>query len=74
MSLAKNDFTLSPLLKLDPFSKLKPDDIKQKLGLICQREGISPDPKHIQFIIESSNSNLRSAENILEQVCQIKKE
>lgn len=64
--------TITSRCQLYPFTKLKPDDMKQKLGLICQREGISPDPKHIQFIIESSNGNMRSAENVLEQVCHIK--
>lgn len=64
--------TISSRCQLYPFTKLKAEDIKKKLELISQREGISPDTKHIQFIVESSNGNLRSAENILEQVCQIK--
>jgi len=52
--------------------KLTPDRIKQKLELICQSIGITPDPKHIQFIVEKAGGNMRSAENTLEQVCQIK--
>ena len=64
--------TISSRCQLYPFSKLKPDDVKRKLEVICQREGISPDLKHIQFIVESSGGNMRSAENILEQVWQIK--
>lgn len=61
--------TISSRCQLYPFTRLKPEDIKKKLELISQREGISPDPKHIQFITESSGGNMRSAENILEQVC-----
>jgi DNA polymerase-3 subunit gamma/tau len=64
--------TITSRCQLYPFGKLKPEQIQQKLKLICQGVGINPDPKHIQFIVESSNGNMRSAENTLEQVCQIK--
>lgn len=64
--------TISSRCQLYPFTKLKPEDIKRKLELISQKEGIEPDPKHIQFIMESCGGNMRKAENTLEQVCQIK--
>lgn len=66
--------TISSRCELFPFTKLKPEDIKRKLEIISQKEGIEPDPKHIQFIVESSQGNMRSAENTLEQVCQINPE
>jgi len=56
-----------------PFTKLKVDLIRQKLEHICQNIGITPDTKHMTFIAESSNGNMRSAENTLEQVCQLGK-
>lgn len=37
------------------------------------RENHKSIPKHLDFIVESSNGNMRTAENTLEQVCQIKK-
>jgi len=63
--------TITSRCQLYPFTKLKAEEMKQKLGLICHSIGIDPDPKHIQFIVESSKGNMRSAENTLEQVCQI---
>lgn len=66
--LQKIPDTITSRCQMYPFSKLKPEVIKKKLELICQKVGISPDPKHIQFIVESSNGNMRTAENILEQV------
>ena len=63
--------TISSRCQLYPFTRLKPEQLKQKLEMICQDIGITPDPKHLQFIAESSNGNMRSAENTLEQVCQI---
>lgn len=64
--------TISSRCQLYPFTKLKTDDIRQKLEHICRNIGITLDPKHIEFIVESSNGNLRSAENILEQIYQIR--
>lgn len=64
--------TVSSRCQLYPFTKLTTDDIRRKLEFICRGEGITPAPKHIQFIVESSGGNMRSAENILEQVCQAK--
>ena len=63
--------TIASRCGLYPFTKLKPEVIKQKLERICQLVGIEPDPKHMQFIAEASNGNMRSAENTLEQVCQL---
>jgi DNA polymerase-3 subunit gamma/tau len=64
--------TVSSRCQLFPFTKLTADDITRKLEFIARSEGITPDPRHIQFIVESSGGNMRSAENILEQVCQAK--
>jgi len=64
--------TIASRCELFPFTKLDGNSIKHKLELIAEREGISPDPKHIQFIVESSSGNMRSAESLLEQVCQIR--
>jgi len=65
--------TISSRCQLYPFTRLKPEQLKQKLEMICQDIGINPDPKHLQFIAESSNGNMRSAENTLEQVVQIRR-
>jgi len=65
--------TITSRCQLYPFTPLKPDYIKQKLELICQDVGIAPDPKHIQFIVEKAGGNMRSAENTLEQVVQIRR-
>jgi DNA polymerase-3 subunit gamma/tau len=64
--------TVTSRCQLFPFTKLDGNNIKQKLEVIASREGISPDTRHIQFIVESSSGNMRSAENLLEQVCQIR--
>lgn len=64
--------TISSRCQLYPFTKLKPEQVKRKLELICQKQGITPDGSHLNFIVESSSGNMRSAENILEQLCQIK--
>jgi DNA polymerase III gamma/tau subunit len=42
------------------------------LCTICQGVGINPDSRHLQFIAESAQGNMRAAENTLEQVCQLK--
>lgn len=60
--------TIKSRCQLYPFVHLKPEDIRQKLELICKRERIRPDPKHLQFIAESACGNMRAAENTLEQV------
>lgn len=63
--------TITSRCQLYPFTKLKPGNIKKKLELISQNEGISPDAEHLTFIAESSHGNMRSAENLLEQICKI---
>ena len=65
--------TIASRCQLYPFTKLKPEQVKQKLEMICQSIGITPDPRHIQFIVEKAGGNMRSAENTLEQVCQIER-
>jgi DNA polymerase-3 subunit gamma/tau len=70
--LEKIPDTVVSRCQMFPFVKLKPDQIRQKLELISQSVGITPDPKHLQFISESSQGNMRTAENTLEQVCQLK--
>jgi len=66
--------TIVSRCQLYPFEKLKAEDMKRKLEAICQSIGISPDPRHIQFIVESAHGNMRTAENTLEQVCQLKRQ
>ena len=53
------------------FSKLAPECIKEKLARICQAIGVQADPKHLDFIAQSSNGNQRMAENTLQQVCAL---
>lgn len=64
----KIPLTAKSRCQLYPFHQLKPNDIRQKLEGITAEEGIELDPKHLQFIVESAGGNMRSAENILEQV------
>ena len=64
--------TITSRCQLYPFTKLEPEQVRHKLELICQDTGITPDPRHIQFIIEKAGGNMRSAENTLEQVCRIR--
>ncbi len=61
--------TITSRCQLYPFDKLEPECIKGKLTRICQTIGIEPDARHLDFIAQSSNGNMRTAENILEQVC-----
>lgn len=63
--------TIRSRCQLYPFTKLDPSLIRGKLERICQSIGVSPDPKHIEFIAESACGNMRSAENTLEQVCML---
>lgn len=69
--------TISSRCQLFPFLKLKAEDIGRKLDLICQREGINllelygdeeSACKGTQFIIRQACGNMRSAENVLEQI------
>lgn len=61
--------TITSRCQLFPFTKLEPEQIKAKLNNICRDIGIEPDIRHLDFITQSSNGNMRAAENILEQVC-----
>jgi DNA polymerase-3 subunit gamma/tau len=61
--------TITSRCQLFPFTKLEPEQIKNKLNNICHDLGLEPDDRHLDFIAQSSNGNLRTAENILEQVC-----
>ena len=70
--LARIPETIVSRCQLYPFMKIKPNDIREKLDIISKKEGVSPDEKHIEFIVQSSNGNLRTAENILEQVCLLR--
>jgi DNA polymerase-3 subunit gamma/tau len=70
--LEKIPDTATSRCQMFPFVKLKPDQIRQKLETICQGVGINPDSRHLQFIAESAQGNMRTAENTLEQVCQLK--
>jgi DNA polymerase-3 subunit gamma/tau len=65
--------TIVSRCQLYPFTKLKPDQMKTKLESICRSIGITPDPRHLQFIVESAQGNMRTAENTLEQVCQLER-
>jgi DNA polymerase-3 subunit gamma/tau len=60
--------TLTSRCMLLPFSPLKVKDVKQKLICICEKEGVTVDEKHIDWIAETSCGNLRKAENTLEEV------
>lgn len=64
--------TVTSRCSLYPFKRLKLKDIEGKLQLIAEREGIELDPKHTQFIAQSSGGNLRKAENLFEQCVLIK--
>lgn len=64
----KIPLTVKSRCQLYPFHQLKPAEIKGKLESIAQDQGVELDPKHLQFIVESAGGNMRSAENILEQV------
>ena len=64
----KVPLTVKSRCQLYPFRQLKANEIKGKLEMIAQGEGVELDHKHLQFIVESAGGNMRSAENILEQV------
>jgi DNA polymerase-3 subunit gamma/tau len=53
--------------QLLPFTNLTPNQIKTKLQRIAEAENIQLDPKHADFIAESSGGNMRKAENLFEQ-------
>lgn len=59
--------TVTSRCELFPFKKLKLEDIKGKIRSIAQAEKIELDPKHAEFIAQTSGGNMRKAENLLEQ-------
>ena len=63
--------TIASRCELFPFTKLKPEVVKQKLERICKLLGIQPDQGHMKFVADSSDGNLRKAENMLEQIVQL---
>lgn len=63
--------TLTSRCMLLPFSPLKANDVKTKLLRICEKEGISVDLKHIDWIAETSCGNLRTALNTLEECAML---
>lgn len=64
--------TVKSRCQLYPFKALPAKDIKAKLGGIIRDWGIELDGKALDFICETSAGNMRSAENILEQVTVLK--
>jgi len=66
--------TVSSRCELFIFKKLKAEDIKIKIERIAETEGIELDPKHAEFIAQSSGGNMRKGENLLEQCLVIKKQ
>ena len=64
--------TIQSRCQLYPFARLEPEDIKKKLEFISQDMGMTLNPKDIQSIAENSRGNMRSAENVLEQIWQLR--
>lgn len=64
--------TVRSRCQLYPFKALAATAIKAKLGSIIRDWGIELDGKAVDFISESAAGNMRSAENILEQVTVLK--
>jgi DNA polymerase-3 subunit gamma/tau len=59
--------TIVSRCQLYPFSKLPADIIKAKLEGICRNLHLEADTHHLEFIAQSANGNMRTAENLLEQ-------
>ncbi len=51
-----------------PFVKLKESSILGVLKHVCHEVGITPKDEHLTFIAQSSNGNMRTSLNTLEQV------
>ena len=64
--------TVKSRCQLYPFKKLKFEDIKGKLKRIAGDLSLEVDEKSLNFIAETSCGNMRSAENFLEQVYNLK--
>jgi DNA polymerase-3 subunit gamma/tau len=66
----KIPITVKSRCQLYPFQPLKADEIRAKLKQIAQAEGISSlSPQSLEFIVQTACGNMRSAINLLEQVC-----
>jgi len=50
------------------FHRLRQSEIMEKLGLICEREGIQIEPASLELIARAATGSLRDAENILQQM------
>ncbi len=61
--------TIQSRCQMFPFLKVPDGAIVEKLKRIAQAERIPLDDRHAQFIAQSSNGNVRKAENLLEQCC-----
>ena len=70
---SKIPITVQSRCQILPFKALSPSEIKEKLKRIVEGEKIEVDEKYLQFVAESVNGNLRSAENMLEQIVMVRK-
>lgn len=66
--------TVQSRCQLYRFQPLSAGNIRQKLERICKRERIKPDPKHLDWIAETACGNMRTSENMLEQIAILGKE
>lgn len=64
--------TVKSRCQLLPFKPVETKFIKQKLKKIAEDWGIKLDQKHLNFIAETSQGNLRTSENLLEQAICLK--
>ena len=70
----KIPLTVKSRTQLYPFNTIRAEHIRGKLEAITAAFGVELDLKHLQFIVECSCGNMRSAENLLEQVLVVAKE
>ena len=68
----KIPLTVKSRCQLYPFHQVAAKHIRAKLTGIIEEWGIELDSKALDFIVESSAGNMRSAENVLEQVTILK--
>ncbi|MFW6151282.1 MAG: DNA polymerase III subunit gamma/tau, partial [Chloroflexota bacterium] len=50
------------------FSRLAQGAIEEKLGLICEREGVTAEPESLRLVARAATGSLRDAENTLQQL------
>lgn len=65
--------TVRSRCQLYRFQPLGAGDIRQKLEMICKRERIKADQKHLDWIAETAAGNMRAGENMLEQISVLSK-